>query len=46
MPPGRPRLWRRKLFQLLQKNVQDRLEGDQLEDRSIDQQWLARLAFI
>uniref|UniRef100_A0A915P623 PPIase cyclophilin-type domain-containing protein n=2 Tax=Meloidogyne TaxID=189290 RepID=A0A915P623_9BILA len=42
MPPGRPRQWRRQLFEVLAKNVRDRLEGNQLEDKAINRQWLAR----
>ncbi|KAL3116152.1 hypothetical protein niasHT_002276 [Heterodera trifolii] len=42
MPPGRPRKWRQRLFEVLLKNVHDRLEGNQLEDKAINRQWLAR----
>uniref|UniRef100_A0A914I8A8 Exocyst complex component 3 n=1 Tax=Globodera rostochiensis TaxID=31243 RepID=A0A914I8A8_GLORO len=42
MPPGRPRQWRQRLFEVLLKNVHDRLEGNQLEDKAINRQWLAR----
>lgn len=42
MPPGRPRQWRKILFETLIKNVRNRVEGNQLEDRTTNRQWLAR----
>jgi exocyst complex component 3 len=42
MPPGRPRQWKKKCFEVLEKNVRQRIEGNQLEDRTINKQWLAR----
>ncbi|TKR96038.1 hypothetical protein L596_010116 [Steinernema carpocapsae] len=42
MPPGRPRQWKKECFDVLERNVQHRVEGNQLEDRSINKQWLAR----
>ncbi|KAH7696380.1 Proable exocyst complex component Sec6, partial [Aphelenchoides avenae] len=42
MPPGRPRQWRKQLFEVLRKNVRQRVEGNQLEDRTTNKQWLAR----
>uniref|UniRef100_A0AC34GKJ3 Exocyst subunit Exo70 family protein n=1 Tax=Panagrolaimus sp. ES5 TaxID=591445 RepID=A0AC34GKJ3_9BILA len=41
MPPGRPRKWRSKLYEVLAKNVTNRVEGNQLQDRSTNKQWLA-----
>uniref|UniRef100_A0A914Z9C5 Exocyst complex component Sec6 n=1 Tax=Panagrolaimus superbus TaxID=310955 RepID=A0A914Z9C5_9BILA len=41
MPPGRPRKWRSKLYEVLSKNVTNRVEGNQLQDRSTNKQWLA-----
>ncbi|VDP28353.1 unnamed protein product [Heligmosomoides polygyrus] len=42
MPPGRPRQWRKKTFEVLEKTVWSRVEGNQLEDRSLNKAWLAR----
>uniref|UniRef100_A0A9J2PAF8 Exocyst complex component Sec6 n=1 Tax=Ascaris lumbricoides TaxID=6252 RepID=A0A9J2PAF8_ASCLU len=42
MPPGRPRAWRQKCIEVIAKTVRQRIEGNQLEDRSINKQWLAR----
>lgn len=46
MPPGRPRQWRKQLFDILLKDVRERLEGNQLEDKSLNRQWLARFSSI
>uniref|UniRef100_A0A1I7SVH6 Exocyst complex component Sec6 n=1 Tax=Bursaphelenchus xylophilus TaxID=6326 RepID=A0A1I7SVH6_BURXY len=42
LPPGRPRQWRKKLFTVLSKTVKDRIEGNQLEERINNKQWLVR----
>jgi exocyst complex component 3 len=42
MPVGRPRQWREKCFETLRKTVKNRIEGNQLEDRTLNKQWLAR----
>ncbi|VDM41488.1 unnamed protein product [Toxocara canis] len=42
MPPGRPRGWRQKCLEVIAKTVHQRIEGNQLEDRSLNKQWLAR----
>ncbi|KAK0428448.1 hypothetical protein QR680_010811 [Steinernema hermaphroditum] len=42
MPPGRPREWKKECFNVLERNVQHRVEGNQLEDRTINKSWLAR----
>ncbi|KIH67398.1 exocyst complex component Sec6 [Ancylostoma duodenale] len=42
MPPGRPRQWRKKAFEVLEKTVWSRVEGNQLEDRGLNKAWLAR----
>lgn len=43
MPPGRPRQWRKQLFEILLKNVRQRVEGSQFEDGSVNRKsWLAR----
>ncbi|VDP11894.1 unnamed protein product [Soboliphyme baturini] len=42
LPLGRPRRWREKCFNVLENVVCQRIEGNQLEDRSLNKQWLAR----
>lgn len=42
MPPGRPRGWRAKGFQVLEEAVMSRVEGSQLEDRTTEKMWLVR----
>ncbi|CAB3411296.1 unnamed protein product [Caenorhabditis bovis] len=42
VPPGRPRKWKEKALQVLEKTVESRIEGNQLEDRSLNKAWLAR----
>ncbi|KAI6231988.1 Proable exocyst complex component Sec6 [Aphelenchoides besseyi] len=42
VPPGRPRLWKKQLFVVLKKMVDNKIEGSQFEDRSANRQWLAR----
>uniref|UniRef100_A0A1I8EWE1 Uncharacterized protein n=1 Tax=Wuchereria bancrofti TaxID=6293 RepID=A0A1I8EWE1_WUCBA len=42
MPPGRPRKWRQKCLEVIASTVKQRIEGNQLEDRSLNKQWLAR----
>ncbi|VDD94641.1 unnamed protein product [Enterobius vermicularis] len=42
MPPGRPREWKKKCFDAIANTVRQRIEGNQLEDRSLNKQWLAR----
>ncbi|CAI5442022.1 unnamed protein product [Caenorhabditis angaria] len=42
MPPGRPRRWKEKALQALEKTVVFRIEGNQLEDRDLNKAWLAR----
>ncbi|KAI6204996.1 Proable exocyst complex component Sec6 [Aphelenchoides besseyi] len=34
VPPGRPRLWKKQLFVVLKKMVDNKIEGSQFEDRS------------
>lgn len=48
IPPFRPREWRRKCFEVIANTVRQRIEGNQLEDRALNKQWLARqqLAFL
>ncbi|VDO55193.1 unnamed protein product [Onchocerca flexuosa] len=42
MPPDRPRKWRQKCLEIIASTVKQRIEGNQLEDRSLNRQWLAR----
>lgn len=42
MPPGRPRNWHQKCLDIIASTVKQRIEGNQLEDRSLNRQWLAR----
>uniref|UniRef100_A0AC35UD11 Exocyst complex component Sec6 n=1 Tax=Rhabditophanes sp. KR3021 TaxID=114890 RepID=A0AC35UD11_9BILA len=42
MPPGRPRKWRKKLFEVLKDSVADKIEGTQIEDRQGNANWLVR----
>ncbi|KRZ51740.1 Exocyst complex component 3 [Trichinella nativa] len=42
MPVGRPRQWRTKCFDVLTNMVNQRIEGNQLEDRILHKEWLAR----
>ncbi|CAD5213132.1 unnamed protein product [Bursaphelenchus okinawaensis] len=42
LPPGRPRQWRKKLFDSLKSTVKERIEGNQLEERINNKQWLVR----
>lgn len=42
IPPGRPREWRQKCLEVIASTVKQRIEGNQLEDRSLNKQWLAR----
>ncbi|VDK45758.1 unnamed protein product [Anisakis simplex] len=42
MPPGRPRGWRKRCLEVIAETVRQRIEGNQLEDRSLNKQWLAR----
>ncbi|XP_054712236.1 exocyst complex component 3-like [Uloborus diversus] len=40
MPIGRPKEWRKKAFEVLNKSVAERIEGNQFEDRSGNKMWL------
>lgn len=42
LPPGRPKEWRRKMMDVLQKAVVDRVEGSKLEERADNKLWLVR----
>ncbi|XP_041361118.1 exocyst complex component 3-like [Gigantopelta aegis] len=42
LPPGRPKCWRKKTFQVLKDCIEGRMEGTQLEDRTSNKMWLVR----
>ncbi|KAK3576091.1 hypothetical protein CHS0354_032215 [Potamilus streckersoni] len=42
MPPGRPKRWKEKCFQTLLKSIENRIEGNQAEDREVNKMWLVR----
>ncbi|GFR70498.1 exocyst complex component 3, partial [Elysia marginata] len=42
MPPGRPKHWRDKCFEVLQQSIAARIEGSQLETRDQNKMWLVR----
>lgn len=42
LPPGRPKEWRRRCFEVLESAVEDRIEGNQTEERGDNKMWLVR----
>lgn len=42
MPPGRPKNWRAKCFEILENSISQKIEGNQLEDRQSNKMWLVR----
>ncbi|KAG5850145.1 exocyst complex component 3-like [Anguilla anguilla] len=46
IPPGRPKDWKRKMFEVLERTVSARIEGAQSETREVDKMWLVRLLEI
>ncbi|KAK3088320.1 hypothetical protein FSP39_017467 [Pinctada imbricata] len=42
MPPGRPKKWQEKCFQIIQQSIESRIEGNQFEDRDSNKMWLVR----
>ena len=42
MSPGRPKQWRKRVFEILEEAVSERISGNQLEDRSQEKMWLGR----
>ncbi|MBN3305031.1 EXOC3 protein, partial [Amia calva] len=46
MPPGRPKKWKEKMFEVLEGTVSSRIEGTQSETRESDKMWLVRLLEI
>ncbi|KAJ8272763.1 hypothetical protein GJAV_G00093140 [Gymnothorax javanicus] len=46
LPPGRPKRWRERMFQVLEGTVSTRIEGSQSHTRESDRMWLVRLLEI
>ncbi|XP_077347999.1 exocyst complex component 3 isoform X2 [Lithobates pipiens] len=42
IPPGRPKKWKQKMFEVLDKTIGTRIEGTQAETRESDKMWLVR----
>lgn len=42
MPTGRPKRWKKRCFEILEMSVQDRIEGNQFEERLENKMWLVR----
>lgn len=42
MPPGRPKQWRKRVFDILEEAVADRISGNQFEERTENKHWLVR----
>ncbi|RXM28643.1 Exocyst complex component 3 [Acipenser ruthenus] len=46
IPPGRPKKWKEKMFEVLERTVSTRIEGSQSDTRESDKMWLVRLLEI
>uniref|UniRef100_H3DL97 Exocyst complex component 3 n=1 Tax=Tetraodon nigroviridis TaxID=99883 RepID=H3DL97_TETNG len=46
IPPGRPKRWKDKMFDVLEATVSTRIEGTQSVTREVDKMWLVRLLEI
>ncbi|KAM9844933.1 exocyst complex component 3 [Aulostomus maculatus] len=46
IPPGRPKRWKDKMFEVLEGTVSTRIEGTQSVTREADKMWLVRLLEI
>lgn len=42
IPTGRPKKWKEKSLEVLRTNVQERIEGNQLDTREDNKMWLVR----
>lgn len=42
MPPGRPKQWRKRVFDILEEAVAERISGNQFEERCENKHWLVR----
>ncbi|KAI1889024.1 hypothetical protein AGOR_G00174800 [Albula goreensis] len=46
IPPGRPKEWKKRMFEVVERTVSTRIEGAQAETRESDKMWLVRLLEI
>ncbi|XP_042354107.1 exocyst complex component 3 [Plectropomus leopardus] len=46
IPPGRPKRWKDRMFEVLEGTVSTRIEGTQAVTREVDKMWLVRLLEI
>lgn len=46
IPPGRPKSWKEKMFEVLEGTVTTRIEGSQSVTREADKMWMVRLLEI
>lgn len=42
LPVGRPKKWKQKTFEVLERTITYKIEGNQMEDRSSNKMWLVR----
>lgn len=42
IPPGRPKNWRKMVFRILEEAANERIVGNQIEERAQDKMWLVR----
>lgn len=42
MPPNRPKQWRKRVFDILEEAVAERISGNQFEERTENKHWLVR----
>jgi exocyst complex component 3 len=42
LPPGRPKQWRKRVFDILEEAVAERISGNQFEERGENKHWLVR----
>ena len=42
MPHSRPKQWRKRVFEILEEAISERISGSQLEERSQEKMWLVR----
>ncbi|KAM4705810.1 exocyst complex component 3 [Rhinophrynus dorsalis] len=42
IPPGRPKKWKEKMFDVLERTIVTRIEGSQADTRESDKMWLVR----
>lgn len=42
LPPGRPKMWRKKAMEVLEKSVAQRIEGTRVDEKADNKMWLVR----